>query len=437
MSPSWIAPLAGTVFFSILPTSLTAQQVEQSVSIVSRDVASQVSAFSYVEGPESKLTFRGTPLTPAAEGKVDVEYQQGRSEIKAQVEKLPDPWSVGSYTTYVLWAITPDGRATNLGVIETSNGRGKLKTSFSGPQFALIVNAEPHYAVTSPSTAVVLINVAERVKGTETKITSLAERADYAGLAPIGIDKKTAPVDLVAARYAVAIAAAAGAEQYADAAFKQAQDKLQAAETAQASKKSSVRRTAPKLSREAVQAGEDARRAGMIGKAAAEAEARRVASAEGAATGAAAEERARSQAMAAEAAREELRSRLAAVLPTRATERGLVSEIGGVQFATGTANLSASARESLANFAGVVASYPNLKYNVEGHTDNTGSDAVNRELSLKRAIAVRDYLIRSGVRASAIDVAGLSWSSPIADNSTADGRARNRRVEIVVSGPPM
>ena len=241
------------------------------------------------------------------EGKVDVEYQQGRSDIKAEVEKLPDPWSLGSYTTYVLWAITPDGRATNLGVIETSNGRGKLKTSFSGSQFALIVNAEPHYAVTSPSTGLVLINVAERVKGTETKITSLAERADYAGLAPIGIDKKTAPVDLVAARYAVAIAADAGAEQYADAAFKQAQDKLQAAETAQASKKSSQRRAVPKLSREAIQAGEDARRAGMIGKAAAEAEARRVASAEGAAAGAAAEERARSQAM----AREELRSRLA------------------------------------------------------------------------------------------------------------------------------
>jgi outer membrane protein OmpA-like peptidoglycan-associated protein len=432
-----ITALAGSVLFSMLPPLLPAQQVEKSVSIVSSDTASQVAAFSYAEGPESKLTFRGTSLTAAAEGKVEVEYQQGRSEVDAEVKRLPDPWALGPYTTYVLWAITPDGRATNLGVLETSEGRGDLETSFSGSQFALIVTAEPHFAVTSPSTAVVLINVAERVKGTQTKVTSLAERADYAGLAPIGIDKKTAPVDLVAARYAVAIAAAAGAEQYADAAFKQAQDKLQAAETAQASKKSSIRRTAPKLSREAVQAGEDARRAGMIGKAAAEAEARRVASAEGAAAGATAEERARSQAMAAEAAREELRSRLAAVLPTRATERGLVSEIGGVQFATGTANLSASARESLANFAGVVASYPNLKYIVEGHTDNTGSDAVNRELSLKRAIAVRDYLIRSGIRASAIDVAGLGWSSPIADNSTSDGRARNRRVEIVVSGPPL
>jgi outer membrane protein OmpA-like peptidoglycan-associated protein len=421
----------------MLSSSILAQQVEQSVSIVSSDVASQVSAFSYVEGPESKLTLRGTSLTPAAEGKVEVEFQQGRSEVDAEVRRLPDPWALGPYTTYVLWAVTPDGRATNLGVLETSEGRGDLETSFSGSQFALIVTAEPHFAVTSPSTAVVLINVAERVKGTQTKVTSLAERANYSGLAPITIDKKTAPIELVAARYAVAIAAAAGAEQYAAAAYKTAQDKLQAAETAQASKKSSVRRTAPKLSREAVQAGEDARRAGMAGKAAAEAEERSAAAAEVAAAAAAADERARSQAMSAEAAREELRARLARVLPTRATERGLISEIGGVQFATGTANLSARARESLANFAGVVASYPNLKYVVEGHTDITGSDAVNRELSLKRAIAVRDYLISSGIPASATDVAGLGSSAPIAENSTTDGRARNRRVEIVVSGPPL
>jgi outer membrane protein OmpA-like peptidoglycan-associated protein len=432
-----ISAIAVSVFFSMLPAGLQAQQVEESVSIVSPDVASQVSAFNYVEGPESKLTFRGTPLTPAAEGSVDVEYQQGRSEVRAEVERLPDPWSLGPYTAYVLWAITPDGRSTNLGVIETSNGRGKLKTSFSGAQFALVVNAEPHYAVTAPSKAIVLINVAERVKGTQTKITSLAERADYSGLAPIGIDRKTSPLDLVAARYAVAIAAAAGAEQYAGAAYKEAQDKLQAAETAQASKKSSDRRRVPLLSREAVQAGEDARRAGMSGAAAAQAEQNRLAAAESAAAAAAADERARSQKMAAEAAREELRARLARVLPTRATERGLVSEIGGVQFATGTARLSVAARESLANFAGVVASYPSLKYVIEGHTDSTGSDAINRELSYKRALTVRDYLIRSGIPASATDVAGMGSSAPIADNATADGRARNRRVEIVVSGPPL
>jgi outer membrane protein OmpA-like peptidoglycan-associated protein len=437
MSRTTTTGLVLSALLAVVPPQLRAQQVEQSVSIVSTDVASQVSAFSYVEGPKSKLTFRGTPLTPAAEGKVNVEYQRGRSEVDADVKRLPDPWALGPYTTYVLWAVTPDGRATNLGVVETSGGKGGLKTSYSGSQFALIVTAEPHFAVTSPSTAVVLINVPERVKGTQTKVTSLAERANYSGLAPITIDRKTAPIELVAARYAVAIAAAAGAEQYAQAAYQAAQDKLQAAETAQADRKSSVRKTAPRLAREAVQAGEDARRAGMAGKAAAEAEQKRIAAAEVAAAAAAAEERTRAQALSSEAAREELRARLTRVLPTRTTERGLVSEIGGVQFAVGTANLTARARESLANFAGVVSSYPSLKYVIEGHTDSTGSDAANRELSLKRALAVRDYLIASGIPASATDVAGLGSSMPIADNSTSDGRSRNRRVEIVVSGPPL
>ena len=135
--------------------------------------------------------------------------------------------------------------------------------------------------------------------------------------------------------------------------------------------------------------------------------------------------------------RTELYNRLQAALPTQMTDRGLVSEIGGVQFATGTANLSASAREGLARFAGIVASYPGLRFLVEGHTDDTGTLATNNELSLRRAIAVRDYLIGQGVAASTIDVAGLGPSRPVADNSTADGRARNRRVEIVLSGGPL
>jgi outer membrane protein OmpA-like peptidoglycan-associated protein len=437
MSRSLLPALTACALMSIPAAALHAQQVEQSAPIVSRDVANQVSAFSYEKGPESKLTLRGTPIASVAEGKLTVEYQEGRSEVNASVEKLPTPWSLGPYTTYVLWAVSPDGRANNLGTFETSDGRGKLKTSYSGSQFALIVTAEPHFAVSAPSTAVVLINVAERVKGGETKITSLAERADYSKLESIAIDKKTAPASLVAARYSVAIAAAVGAEKYAGTGFQAAKDKLQAAETAQASKKSSERRHAPMLSREAVQAGEDARRAGMTATAAAEAEQRQIAAADVAAAGAAAEASATTAAMSAEAAKVELRNRLASVLPTRETERGLVSEIGGVQFGTGTAHLTTSARESLAKFAGVVASYPSLRYLVEGHTDSTGGEETNRNLSLKRAISVRDYLIGQGIAASSTDVAGLGSSAPMAPNDTADGRARNRRVEIVVSGPPL
>jgi outer membrane protein OmpA-like peptidoglycan-associated protein len=135
-----------------------------------------------------------------------------------------------------------------------------------------------------------------------------------------------------------------------------------------------------------------------------------------------------------EAARADLLRRLNAVLPTRETDRGLVSEIGGVQFATGTANLNSSAREILARFSGVVASYPNLSFRIEGHTDNVGSEATNSELSLRRAMAVRDYLIPQGVAASRIEVEGLGPLRPIADNATAEGRARNRRVEIILSG---
>ena len=410
-----------------------AQEVQQSTSIVNRDVMNQISAFSYREGPESELLLTGTPLAPAASGKVEVEFQNGRSEVRSDVKELPEPASLGPYTTYVLWAVTPDGRATNLGTIPISRGKGKLNTSFSGSQFALLVAAEPHFAVSAPSTNIVLFNLGKNVKGEETKITSLAERADYSTLAKIAIDEKLAPAELVGARYAVAIAAAAGADKYAANELAAAQTKLDAAATAQASKKSSERKQAPLLAREATQAGEDARRAGMAGKAAADEQARQAA----AAAQAAEAQRVRSEEMAAEAARNDLRNRLNAVLPTRATERGLVSEIGGVQFATGTANLNTGARESMAKFAGIVASYPKLHYDVEGHTDSTGSAAKNQELSLKRAITVRDYLIGQGIAASATDVAGFGASKPMADNGTTDGRARNRRVEIVISGVPL
>jgi outer membrane protein OmpA-like peptidoglycan-associated protein len=88
----------------------------------------------------------------------------------------------------------------------------------------------------------------------------------------------------------------------------------------------------------------------------------------------------------------------------------------------------------MARFAGIVASYPSLRFNVEGHTDSVGSLAANNELSLRRAIIVRDFLIGLGVRASYVDVAGFGPSMPLADNVTSDGRARNRRVEIVLSG---
>lgn len=133
-------------------------------------------------------------------------------------------------------------------------------------------------------------------------------------------------------------------------------------------------------------------------------------------------------------ARRDLEERLDSVLPTRITERGLVAEISGVQFASGAATLNPSAREALARFVGIVLSYPTLEFMVEGHTDSQGSAATNKELSRSRAMSVRDYLISQGLRATKIDVEGMGPEAPVADNATAAGRARNRRVEIVMWG---
>jgi len=493
-----------------IATQVFAQGVQRSEAIASSDALSQISIFSYRDGPKSDLFLRGTPLAATAEGKVQVEYQNDNAKISAEVKDLPKPGSLGPYTTYVLWAVTPDGRATNRGVIGgIEGGKGQLETNYGQSQFALIVTAEPHFAVTIPSTMMVLFNVADDVEGArESKVTTLTERVDYARLvagaqlAPPVINDAN-PLEVVQARYAIAIARAAGAEKFGSDAYVMAKQKLAAAEAALAGNRGSERKTAPGLAREAVIAGEDARRAALLAsnesataerqRAAAAAatnaanDAARVAATAATATAreaaTAAETTSREAATAAAtssreaataaattsreaaaaaaiaatasskaasetaaeverekaavAARDDLRKRLNEALPTRDSSRGLVAEIGGVQFATGTAQANAAARESLSKFSGIVASYPGLRFNIEGHTDSVGSVAMNNELSLKRAMAVRDYLIEQGVPASSIDVAGLGLSAPIADNSTAEGRARNRRVEIVVSGGPL
>jgi outer membrane protein OmpA-like peptidoglycan-associated protein len=454
--------LATLVIAASSSAALLAQPDRVTPAIASSDVLSQISMFSYRDGPKSDLLFRGTPIAALAEGDAKVEYQDGNARISANVEKLPLPASLGPYTVYVLWAITPDGRAANQGVIAGfEGGKGKLDTEYGASQFALIVTAEPHFAVTAPSTMITLYNVGDGVKGTESKVTTLTERSDYRDLARITPDE-TYTNEVLQARYALDIAAAAGAERYAATAYSAANAKLQAAETALTAKRRAERQTAPQLGREAVIAGEDARREAMIASAAAMAESQRLAAAATAteaANDAAAiarestrlatdaerrrtaaandADRERAAVAATAAARTDLRNRLNAALPTRDSARGLIADVGGVNFATGNAELSAMVRESISKFSGIVASYPDLKLSVEGHTDSTGSVATNDALSLQRANAVRDYLVRSGFAASSIQVVGFGSSMPTADNATVEGRARNRRVEIVVSGGPL
>lgn len=447
--------LATVILAYIAPAIVSAQGIQQRAAIASSDVLSQISMFNYQERRKSDLVFRGTPIAARAEGDAEVEYQDGNASISVNVKDLPDPTTLGPYTTYVLWALTPDGRAANLGVVvEPGDDRGELETSYATPQFALIVTAEPHFAVSVPSTMISLFNVADRVRGNESRVTTLTERQDYSELASIVSDDAT-PVEIVQARYAVAIAEAADASNFAPRDLKTANEKLAAAQAAMLGRRSE-QKMAPGLAREAVIAAADAQRAALVAaanaaveseRAAAAAEATRIANEAAAqraaqaaaeaevARAAAAEQAARrAEAAANQAARDDLRNRLNAALPTRESDRGLISEIGGVLFATGAATINPGARESLARFAGIVAAFPRLKFSIEGHTDNVGSAATNNDLSYRRANTVREYLMSQGIDGSRIDVMGYGFTMPVANNETAEGRARNRRVEVVVSG---
>jgi outer membrane protein OmpA-like peptidoglycan-associated protein len=149
-------------------------------------------------------------------------------------------------------------------------------------------------------------------------------------------------------------------------------------------------------------------------------------------------ERAQQLAAQSERDKQELRAKLLLqfnkILETRDTVRGLVVNIGDVLFDTGKYSLRTPAREPLAKLSGIVLAYPGLKLQVEGHTDSTGTPAINQKLSEQRAYTVRDYLVQQGVDIGSITGAGFGETMPIAENTTAAGRQKNRRVEIIVAG---
>lgn len=132
--------------------------------------------------------------------------------------------------------------------------------------------------------------------------------------------------------------------------------------------------------------------------------------------------------------RERLRQQLNNVLQTQETARGLIVNLSDVLFDFNKFTLKPDAREKLAKVSGILLAYPDLKVQVEGYTDNVGTPEYNQKLSEERANAVRDYLVQQSVPAANVTASGFGEANPVADNSTAAGRAKNRRVQLVVSG---
>jgi outer membrane protein OmpA-like peptidoglycan-associated protein len=215
----------------------------------------------------TKIGFRGTPLLVEARGEASVESKQGVTKIDARMEKLQPATMFGpEYLTYVMWAVTPEGRATNVGEVILNGDRSKLDATTELQSFGLIVTAEPYFAVTRPSDVVVMENfVRHDTTGTIEEVDAkfeLLQRGQYtlnvnpAEVRPEELNSKV-PLDLYEARNAVRIARWTGADRYAPETFQKAVQGLENAE-GYLTGKAGVK-PIDTVAREAVQMAEDAR----------------------------------------------------------------------------------------------------------------------------------------------------------------------------------
>ena len=480
-------------------------------------VSRTAKAITYRRGSGAvKVSLNGTDAMPRITGLAQVENKGSRVEIEANFQSMEEATKFGyEYLTYVLWAVSPQGRAVNLGEVQVKNGAAEVKAITDMQTFAMVVTAEPYFAVSQPGDEVVAEN-AEQASGENINATySLLAHGVYSSSNTkienviFGIDRKT-PMELFEARNAVRIANNAGASKYASAAIAKAGKQLQDAEDSYRQKRD--KKTVISEARDAVQTAEEARVMSVKQKAEEDAQAQAAAEKQSAeeraakarsdaeeqanrrqeaeearvqaeaareeavrmkqeAQKAAAEaakakqeaesarqaaiadqqaaltqkqaaeaeaEKARQAAAKAEAEKTSLRAQLLAqlnsILQTNDSARGLIVNMSDVLFDTASFTLKPGAREKLAKVSGILLAHPGLTLQIEGHTDSVGSDEFNKRLSEQRAGSVRDFLAAQGVAGPSITAQGFGKTEPVATNETAEGRQRNRRVEIVVNG---
>jgi len=234
------------------------------ISVVSR--TTRAVSYRHRSG-STKINFQGTDLMPAAAGEAKVESKRGALEVEVEFSGLDRPTTFGGeYLTYVLWAISPEGRPVNIGeVLVGENRRSKLDVTTDLQAFALIVTAEPYYAVRRPSNVVVLENVMRSdTRGGAEEVDAKYELIDRGGYIPSGyrfdpvVLNAKLPLEFFEARNALRIAQSAGAERYATTSYQNAVRQMDEAD-ALASGRHESKKSLVAISRETVQTAEDAR----------------------------------------------------------------------------------------------------------------------------------------------------------------------------------
>jgi len=216
---------------------------------------------------DTKVDFTGTALSPFATGNATVEGKKGYIDIDAKFDKLAPPTQFGpEYLTYVLWAVTTEGRSTNLGEVQVKDDEARIHVTTELQAFGMIVTAEPYFAVTQPSDVVVLENIVR--KNTKGQVDVIQAKFDLLKRGTYLMNQDTrqlkikplepgAPLDLAEARNAVMLARFAGADRYSDDTYIKASRLLTDAEQAQARHRNT--NEVMMAARQAVQTAEDAR----------------------------------------------------------------------------------------------------------------------------------------------------------------------------------
>lgn len=461
--------------------------------IVSATDSIQLNAITFPERKTIKFDFLGTTRAPKAEVEGKVEFQDGQADIEIEFEKMkPAVLFGGDISCYVVWAVSRDGTFGNLGELWLPENKGKVNFTSGRKTFAILITAEPYARVSRPSELVMMFNVAAEPKKAPTdafEFSGLADASDHdlESTRDIAWDSNV-PLDLRQAEKVYQLAQRYDAQNYVPNMMRSALIALgQARNLASKDKqRADYSRRSIALSSDAIEftlrrkEAEElerqiaARRAEMdaLEERARQAEERSVAAGEALAEanqqqlaaeasiqrtqaelGRIASEkkaleleqaamlaslqsmRAESESLRKEA--EKLSSRLdgalSQVAETRDSARGTILNLPDILFDLNKAALKPETQVIIAKLSGILLIMPDLNVRVEGHTDATGSDDYNLTLSKQRAQSVSDFLEAQNIDTTRLQAVGYGKTRPVADNDSAEGRRKNRRVEIVIA----
>jgi outer membrane protein OmpA-like peptidoglycan-associated protein len=436
---------------------------------------------TFPERNQIEVTFARDSRAPEATLVAEVEYSEGQANTSLRYRDMkPAILFGGDVTCYVLWAVTPNGTTDNLGELWVRDESDTVEFSTGLKSFAMVVTAESNPLVSVPSELVMFWNEAAKSKKAQSipftfSAFGSAPSIEYPSVARVIWDRKQ-PLDLQQAEKVYQLAVEAGAETYAPSVLRRANLALVQGRNLTAGNKTKAATDycgrSVALSAEALQVTERTKKAEAVEAEIARRTAEMNALAARAAEAEAASAVALRQRQAAEAAvataqrelsaieaerlelqgsvtalqeqaanlareKQELATRLQGALSevadTRNTARGMVVSLPDILFDTNEATLKNDAKIVIAKLAGILLIMPELNLRIEGHTDSTGSADYNQVLSEKRAASVRDFLAGQGINSQRMISIGYGMTRPVGDNATAQGRAKNRRVEIVIA----